>query len=190
MRNSQIHQKGIWINSLCCIRQQGYSVLQTSFALAVMAAFIAVLIPRFLDLLDDARDAKVKAVGSGFKAAVYLARESWYASNQPTGVLKNFGLGNLVLSVNGWPIGVAENYRNSPEEMLESHICQQIWTALLVEGAPVAVAESAAEPGSDTEAEFLAVAENGICRFHYLRGDGFRFIEYNPANGRIIWQVR
>jgi len=175
---------------------EGYSLLQTSFALVVMGLLIAILVPRMLELVEDARDAKVKAVASGFKAAVYLARESWYAAGKPAGVVENFGERNLLMSVKGWPVSVVG--MAGSENQITDPVCQGLWKALLVEGAPEVGTAKQLELKRTNQAnrfdqvviEFMASAQEGKCRYYYLEGDDERFIQYDPANGRIISKIR
>lgn len=178
-------------------KQSGYSLLQTSFALIVMGILVAVLVPRMIEIVGEARDAKVKAVGSGFKAAVFLSREAWYAGGKTQGALKNFGQGNLIMSELGWPVNVTDgtdhadaqnvNQKTEMDKTRMGHeACRDIWRALLVEGAPAVALQHEEQPST----EFIAEMDGGVCRYRYIEDDASRFIEYNPANGRITWQIR
>lgn len=160
--------------------------MQSALAIALMGGLVAVVIPRMSELVEDARSAKVQALGSAFKAAVFLTRESWYAAGKPEGALANFGDGQVIMSPDGWPLAVQSSQASPLVPLADSRQCKALWQALLVKAAPEAMV--AGEPFR--VAEFLAEMEAGVCRFHYLEGDIDRFIEYEPASGRVIWQVR
>lgn len=174
------------MNNVYFDAQKGYSLLQMSFALAVMGVLVAFLVPRMVEVVEDARDAKIKALGSGFKAAVYLAREGWYVAGKPENALGNFGKGNVIMSEAGWPVNVAGEGGDASASSANNRVCRNIWRALLVDAAPDVVV-----PGEPQGvADFIAEMDSGVCRYRYIEGDNLRFIEYNPAIGRITWQVR
>ena len=58
-------------------RSAGYSLLQTSVAVAIMAAAMAILIPRLDVLIDDSRRVQVQAVGAALQTSVFIVREQW-----------------------------------------------------------------------------------------------------------------
>ena len=174
------------MNSNLCGKNKGYSLLQTGLALSVMGGLITFLIPKMLDVVEDAKDAKVRAVGSSFKAAVYLTREAWYAAGKPKGALATFGKGDVIMSSSGWPKNIIGD-NNIESNLANGELaCRNLWRALLVDRAP-----EVEVPGlKRSTTEFIAEMDSGVCRYRYVDSEIERFIQYNPANGRIKWQVR
>lgn len=167
--------------------------MQTALALSVMAITLAVMIPMLNQLVDDARDARIKAVASGFRAAVFLAREKWYASGREDVMLAGYGRGDIVLSAHGWPIGAGKFDANaakdahSTADYLSAGRCVRLWSALLEEGSPTV------STGDDIHAnnvDFVAKVKEGRCRFDSQNGQQSRAIEYDAENGRIMWIIR
>ncbi len=174
------------MNSDLCGKNKGYSLLQTGLALSVMAALVTVSLPRMLDVVEDAKDAKVRAVGSSFKAAVYLTREAWYAAGKPKGALTTFGKGDVVMSSSGWPEKRISQSDTDNGSASGEATCRDLWRALLVDRAP----EVEVSGLKKSTTEFIAEMDSGVCRYRYVGSDIERFIQYSPANGRIKWQVR
>lgn len=185
-----------------------FSMIQTTVALAILAMLLVFVLPQYSGFIDDARDARLKAMASGLRAAVFLAREKWVAADKGDERLAGFGNNDLLMSPYGWPVGVIEQgkrYRlmditqatqmsataeHAVDKAQSMHrVCQKIWRALLVDGAPQADIELGA-------AEMLARAEQQRCRFYMgsysleTSSATIRFIEYHPANGRVVWKIR
>lgn len=174
------------MNSNVVGKNKGYSLLQTAIALSVMGALITLVVPRMLDVVENTKDAKVRAVGSSFKAAVYLTREVWYAAGKPRGALAAFGNGDVQMSSKGWPEMVIGDDDAAMASANDKRVCRDLWRALLVDRAPeVEVSEL-----RRSTTEFIAEMDSGVCRYYYIDSDVDRFIQYNPANGRIKWQIR
>ena len=192
---------------VCC--SGGFSLMQIALALLVMSALLVVVLPLYFSMVDEARDARLKAVKTGFHSAVLRSREKWLVAGTP-GYLETYG--DLAMSKAGWP---QPAQRQVISETISTSGCVQLWQQLLIDSAPQVsellmmdesdAAEDAEAQNSLIEAlrasadngsaEFYAIAEQGRCRYYMshagqqnLNGN-IRLIEYDPNNGRVIWRI-
>lgn len=182
--------------------QCGLGLLQTVVALTLLSLILVFVLSRFLAVVDDANNARVKALASGFRAAVFLARETWFVRGlQQAGQHAGGSPGSsrsVWMSDSGWPQPGA----TAAPEVISHQACALLWRHLLQNNAPEVMAVGA-DNGQQIEAgaiaEIQAEAVQGMCRYYLtdkLLGGGFstpgsqRFIQYDPSSGRVTWQVR
>lgn len=205
------------ISAIRCIRSvyhsgsAGFSLMQITLALLVLSLLLIVVLPVFFNMVDEARDTRLKAVNIGLHSAVLRAREKWLVSGRPS-TLETYG--GLRMSEKGWPLPVDSNRRYST---ITAEGCRRFWRNLLIDAAPQVLALSIASDrtiaGDATDvtkerinealsasadngsAEFYANAEQGRCRYYMSHegqqnlNDTIRLIEYDPNNGRVIWRI-
>jgi len=181
--------------------QCGLGLLQTVVALTLLSLILVFVLSRFLAVVDDANNARVKALASGFHAAVFFAREIWFVRGQNRARQKTDGSADSSRSVrmsdSGWPQPGA-----AASASISHQGCALLWRHLLQKNAPtvIAVESGTEQPIVDgVRVEIQAEAVQGMCRYYLtdkLLGGGFaapgsqRFIQYDPSNGRVTWQVR
>jgi len=190
---------------LCCAsvnKQCGLGLLQTVVALMLLSLMLVLVLSRFQAVVEDANDARLKALASGFRAAVFLARETWFVRGlQQAGQHAGGSPGSsrsVWMSDSGWPQPGA----TAAPEVISHQGCALLWRHLLQNNAPTVMAVGA-DNGQQIEAgaiaEIQAEAVQGMCRYYLtdkLLGGGFstpgsqRFIQYDPSSGRVTWQVR
>lgn len=182
--------------------------MQITLALLVLSLLLIVVLPGFFSMIDEARDARLKAVNIGLHSAVLRAREKWLVSGRPS-MLETYG--RLRMSEKGWPQPVESNRRYNT---VTSEGCRRFWRNLLIDAAPsvlaLTIAQDRITAGDITKerinealrasadngsAEFYANAEQGHCRYYMSHegqqnlNDTIRLIEYDPNNGRVIWRI-
>lgn len=156
-------------------RFRGYSLLQSAIALAVMALGMFFLVPRLDDLIDEAYQAHVKAVGSALQSGAHFYRQRWMTEEH------NQTLDQVQMTENGWPAGGVAG-RTSTET--DTDRCTGLWNSLLDIEVPTLTT------GQDLNADFRAEEVRGKCRYyHQLSGNKY-FIEYDTATGRVSWNIR
>jgi len=156
----------------------GYSLLQTSVAVAILAGVMAILIPRLDILIDDTRKVQVKAVGSALQTSVFIVREQWrskvgYRESSP-----------FQLSLQGWPLGLRHDVDSAlDDQVIDVERCVGLWKTLLEEDRPTLTT------GDDPSADFRAGVFDGQCRYFHQASADARYIDYNMIDGRVTWQL-
>lgn len=192
---------------------RAYTKLEFAAVIALLAAMLALLLPRYLDLLNEARKAEVVAQGSSLKSAVLAVHERWYLNGQPETVapLSVFGRQDILVSASGWPLDVAsasgnvsgQNTGLAPENTIAATArCMRLWQALLQDTAPALYTGYEFAVTDSYRVHWIS----GVCRYTQVTADNHGktvgqdigghdqgkafYIEYNAANGRVTWFIR
>ncbi|AHK17284.1 hypothetical protein [Thalassolituus oleivorans] len=159
-------------------RFAGYSLLQTSVAVAIMAAAMAILIPRLDVLIDDSRRVQVQAVGAALQTSVFIVREQWrskvgYRESTP-----------FQLSLQGWPLGLRHDVASAfDDQVIDVERCVGLWKTLLEDDSPTLTT------GDDPSADFRAEVVDNQCRYFHQASADARFIDYNTKDGQVSWHL-
>ncbi|CCK74541.1 conserved hypothetical protein [Oleispira antarctica RB-8] len=180
----------------------GFSLLEFTIALIIVAALVSVLIPKLNNLQDDVHKVNVQLTASSLQAAVNSTHSLWQSqgsSNQAV-LLKGFGYGNILMGSEGWPVDAIDlNHQDLKEVttrfVLNSSTCKRLWNGLLKDTIPK-VKVSTEREGKSTERKkgevddidftYLADFKQGVCTFRYLLVNNGSRIEYDLVTGRVI----
>ena len=177
----------------------GYTKLQTVVALTVLTlASVAIVVP-VQHSYDEAGRLQVLAVGTQFRAAVLLVKETWWLRHQPqeafirvradqSGESADLASAVMVVQTNaqGWPVDAwplaeqtedARITERAPVAPDQQQRCQNLWHGLLINAPPI----SGSRDGIRVEA-----TQNG-CRYVTQRGGE---IDYHMPDGRVRLTIR
>ena len=82
------------------MRYKGFTLVELVVVIVLLGTFAAVLLPRFLDVTDDARIAHAQASAGSFASSMVNYRAAWLAKGEPSTLDLN---GKIVTFTNGWP---------------------------------------------------------------------------------------
>jgi type II secretory pathway pseudopilin PulG len=180
------------IKSERLFNKAGFSLLEFTLALMIIAALVSVMIPKLNNLQDDAHHASVQLTANSLQSAVNLTHSLWQSqgSNNQAALLKGFGRGNILMGSKGWPIDAisltadhAQAAKIRPAR--NSSTCIRLWNGLLKDSAPK-VAKVTEQINEAMKVAYLAQYTKDICRYRYrLNQDELR-IDYDLATGRVI----
>ncbi|MCD8523442.1 MAG: hypothetical protein LRY66_04270 [Saccharospirillaceae bacterium] len=187
---------------------RAYSRLEFTIGIAVLALLPALLLPRYNNLLEDARKAGVIAQGSSLKAAVMHVHERWYLDGKPDAVktLAGSGGNDITVSARGWPQDAGAGSvmtADMPDAVTATARCARLWQALLQDSAPPLYTTYEHAPADRYRVDWIS----GVCRYTKVTAAGSgktagkdaggqeengsqSYIEYNAANGRVTWFIR
>ncbi|MGL6011907.1 MAG: type II secretion system protein, partial [Shewanella oncorhynchi] len=159
--------------------------------LAVVAA------PRFLNLGQDAHDARAKTTFAAFTSGVKLYHSCWLAGGHSgyTQDLACYGDGKLDSTTTGFPLGI-ETATADAGAKLQGDYCGQLWQGLLANNEFVIADQYSwrTVPNVDIVYWYGAVDikdPNAYCIFNYVSDDRSfgsenRDLKYYPFDGRTI----
>lgn len=174
----------------------GYTQLQTVIALTVLALVMVAVVVPLQRSYDEAGRLQVLAVGTQFRAAVLLVKETWLLRHQPDEAVIRVQSGlpggaeaiTVLVETNtqGWPVDawpLAEQaadvhaMRGVSAKPDMQQRCQNLWHGLLINAPPLADGRD----GIRVEA-----LEHG-CRYVTQRGGE---IDYHMPDGRVRLTIR
>lgn len=173
----------------------GFSLLEFTIALIIIAALVSLLMPKLNNLQDDAHKASVQLTANSLQSAVNLTHNLWQSqgSKNQTAVLKGFGRGNILMGNKGWPVDAIEmnpldSERSTTRFVLNSSTCKRLWNGLLKDTAPEVVVKT---EGINSEQEitfsvYRTEFNQGVCTYRYLLINSSLRIEYDLVTGRVI----
>jgi type II secretory pathway pseudopilin PulG len=145
-------------------------------AIVILGLLVAVALPRFADLRDEAHASSVAATASSFELAVILANTTClYEEFDGLDNLPGFGAGNVDFNPNCFPSST--NGNNSLA--VNANRCLQVWNGIMFP------APSISTPASD-DTDYRAQGSGTTCRYTYRRdADVLRRILYDAATGDV-----
>lgn len=173
----------------------GFSLLEFTIALIIIAALVSLLMPKLNNLQDDAHKASVQLTANSLQSAVNLTHNLWQSqgSKNQTAVLKGFGRGNILMGNKGWPVDAIDmnqldSNRLSARFVLNSSTCKRLWNGLLKDTAPNVVVKTKGISSKHVikASAYRTELNQGVCTYRYLLIKSSLRIEYDLATGRVI----
>ena len=180
------------ISSKRLFNKAGFSLLEFTIALSIVAILVSILIPKLNNLQDDVHKANVQLTASSLQHAVNLTHSLWQSqgSMNQTTLLKGFGYGNILMGSKGWPVDAIDLNHQDLQEIttrfvLNSSTCKQLWNGLLKDTAPKVKVSTDSE-SNNMPFIYQSDFEQGVCIYRYLLANNSARIEYDLVTGRVI----
>lgn len=156
-------------------RNTGFTLIELVSVILVLGILSAVAVPKFIDMASDATKGNLSGTYGGFRSAVEMAHQQWYAKGKPSTITLKDGQ-VITMSTAGYPQPLGGNPG-----------CIN-----LMEGLLSASPELASWPTTVPGNGFLVFGNTSLCYFiersEYIRNNTFRYFGYFPANGTFfVW---
>jgi len=118
---------------------KGFTLLELIIAIVILGILAVVVAPRFLNLQDDAYEAKMEAIADQFETAVRFTQSQWLVNGGTPEAQQNidgYGGGELDVNEFGFPLGTDKGNRNgvigNPYNIGQGNAgCIAVWQALI-----------------------------------------------------------
>ena len=154
--------------------QRGFTLIELVVVIVILGVLSAVAVPKFLNMQDDAYQAKIKAVRGAFKTGIIMLHGKSLASQTGTGNSQEW------LDLNGdgttdtWDPDVEA--RGSWPYPTRSSECSALFNAIMDEDVRCA---------TDRSSDFRGRISNGVCTYTDMKsGDSWSFT-YDRATGSV-----
>ncbi|PNH94441.1 type II secretion system protein [Vibrio diazotrophicus] len=181
-------------------RVPGFSLLELIIVIVIVALLAVTALPRLLGTIDDAREASIQGVASGYSSAVVAARTQWEAQARPsvTSGGEKYNLvdydgvefwltrsktsaGSSTGFSDGYPLALRQSVYS---ETITDQTCVDLMENLLHSSPKVG---TAAEVSSDVSLQYSAIADNANASCTYIqqeKSSAHQFV-YNIKTGRV-----
>ncbi len=82
------------------MKNNGFTIIELVVVIILLGILSAVMLPKFLDVTDEAQIAHAQTTSGAFSEALISIRAAWIAGNKPSSLDLD---GKTVTFVNGWP---------------------------------------------------------------------------------------
>ncbi len=118
---------------------QGFTLLELIIAIVILGILAVVAAPRFLNLQDDAYQAKMESIADQFETGVRFTQSQWLVNGgtqEAQTDIDGYGGGELDVNEFGFPLGTNKGNRNgvigNPYNIGQGNAgCIAVWQALL-----------------------------------------------------------
>jgi len=172
---------------------QGFTIIELIIVIVILGILSVTALPKFLNMGQDAHDAKAKAIFASFSSAVSMYHGCWQVKggNGYMQDLPCYGDGDLDSSTTGFPLGV-DTSASSDGTQLQGGFCKETWNALIESDFVLAFHNDAAFGGNTDIVYWYASGDltqpNAYCYYNYIsdnrqKGSENWQLKYYPATG-------
>ena len=158
-------------------QQRAFTLIELLLVIVLLGIFIATLLPRFVDLSEDTRNAHAQSVSAAFATALSSYRAAWLAEGRPETLDLQ---GKLVtFETTGWPHPAA----------VSTAICLDLWDTAFHGAQPI----EAYVPGAPSD-DWTAIGIGTSCAYVFQNGGVLAtsslrpIFFYRPVNGTVTIQ--
>lgn len=166
-------------------QQQGFTLIELIIVIIVLAILAVTVLPKFINLQQDAHVSNVKDTGGALASGIGLAHIKWAAmgNSGPADnlqIYENAGVGGqLDMNLWGYPAQNYPPFESSPR-LNNTNDCMSVWNTILLDSPSVSTALNS------TESEYRVTYINpDQCRFFYNKLNTLS-IYYDSRNGQVI----
>jgi len=172
----------------------GFTIIELIIVIVILGILSVTALPKFLNIGQDAHDAKAKAIFVSFSSAVSMYHGCWQVKggNGYMQDLPCYGDGDLDSSTTGFPLGV-DTSASSDGTTLSSTYCKEIWSGLLAGNEFILEGHSSSQQfGSNTDIVYwyteILLSDTAHCYYNYIsdnrqKGSENWQLKYYPATG-------
>ena len=162
----------------------GFTLVELVTLLAVLAVLVAIALPRFIDLSDDAARASVAQHAAAFRTSVGNVSLRYVVSGATGNVdnLTGFGDGTVDTNASGYPTDTA-NANTIPNNATGATRCRNVFIGILSTAIPICGGSVACNSTHVFQATTTAAQ---VCRYTYVKDPTpARFFTYNATTGVV-----
>lgn len=180
-------------------KQTGFSLLELIIVIVVISLIAIVALPKYLDIVEEAKKSSIEGVAAGYAAAVLSARSQWEVERRPQKQSGRFRYNYVELdgsplwltdssakglsdATNGYPISVREG-SNAYTTTITDQGCVLLMENLL-QNPPLTQEVGVAVQSKDENVRYLAKAQSNSCIYFQQEGAKHSFT-YEMKTGRV-----
>lgn len=167
------------------IKNKGFTLIELVVVIIILGILAVTAAPKYMNLTDDALEAKVEANAGALRSGVQLANMKWRALGSPSGFSQRDNIqlygsdtsGQIDINPEGFP---AQSYPGSDVVISTDNDddCLSLWEALIEDGDKKAAV--------DDSKEFISKYEgNNSCSYKLTRKVELGFT-YSSITGKVI----
>ena len=166
----------------------GFTIIELIIVIVILGTLSVTALPKFLNMGQDAHDARAKAIFASFSSAVSMYHGCWQVKGA-SGYMQDlncYGDGDLDSSYTGFPLGITTESAKQGKDLKGSY-CKDVWSGLLAGDDFVLENHSGASSfGSNTDIIYwyteISLSDTAHCYFNYISD--------NRQKGAENWQLK
>lgn len=167
---------------------KGFTLIEITISLVVIAIIAAFVLPRFSDVSEQAELAQAEAIAGSLKSAVLTVKAVYRSQGHSIRVQNLTGYGDGTIDTNnlGYPLGTTKG--NSNENIGQGDLgCVDLWKGILV-GSPTVAFDN-----DNQQYRSYRHTDDKVCSYVYRGGDdtgnqdsGELVIKYDSQDGSVV----